>query len=144
MFNACMHGYPTDHCLIFFGLSLLQLRDVSTATGKQAESRKKRMNKVVKRVVFLMCAYAAITALTYAPICALQQHSKLLEYYIKQYFVCLMFQPPEQCPRSKYFCQNLQKGFYFVHRAMIGHYNESSDCLKFPKGFFVAVMFLKR
>lgn len=87
-------------CLLVVVYKLFMLRDVSTATGKQAESRKKRMNKVVKRVVFLMCAYAAITALTYAPICALQQHSKLLEYYIKQYFGCLMFQPPEQCPRT--------------------------------------------
>ena len=60
------------------------------------------MNKVVKRLVFLMLSYAVITALTYIPICALQQHSKLLEYYTTQYFGCLMFFPPDHCPRSKY------------------------------------------
>ena len=70
------------------------------------------MMKVVKRLVFLMCAYAVITALTYSPICALQQHSKLLEYYVKQYFGCLMFFPPDHCQKSKYYtvsrcCQSI-------------------------------------
>ena len=70
--------------------------------GEQAESRKKKMNKVVKRLVFLMFAYAAITTLAYVPICAVLQHSKLLEYHVKQYFGCLMFHPPDHCPKSKY------------------------------------------
>ena len=61
------------------------------------------MDKVVKRLVFLMVGYAVITALAYIPICVMQQHSKLLEYYTEQYFSCLMFSPPEHCPKSK--CQ---------------------------------------
>ena len=61
------------------------------------------MDKVVKRLVFLMVGYAVITALAYIPICIGQQHSKLLEHYIKQYFGCLMVLPPEHCPKSK--CQ---------------------------------------
>lgn len=59
------------------------------------------MNKVVKRLVFLMLGYAVIEALTYIPICIMQQHSKLLEYYLKQYFYCLVFSPPDHCPKSK-------------------------------------------
>ncbi|KAJ7394309.1 hypothetical protein OS493_000111 [Desmophyllum pertusum] len=47
-----------------------------------------------------MFAYAAINTLTYVPICALQQNSKLLEYHIKQYFGCLMFFPPDHCPKT--------------------------------------------
>lgn len=61
------------------------------------------MNKVVQRLVFLMFAYAAVVALTYIPICVLQQHSKLLGYHIKQYFGCLMFFPPDHCPKSEYY-----------------------------------------
>jgi len=60
------------------------------------------MTTVVKRLVILMCAYALIFCLAYAPICALQQHLKLLDYYVKQYFGCLVFFPPEKCQKSKY------------------------------------------
>ncbi|XP_078375513.1 uncharacterized protein LOC144658891 [Oculina patagonica] len=87
-------------CLFFVVYKLFTLRDISTVIGEQAKLRKKKMDKVVKRLVFLMFAYAVITALTYIPICALQQHSKLLEYYTKQYFGCLMFFPPDHCPRT--------------------------------------------
>lgn len=80
---------------------LFQLRNVPTVVGEQARLRKKKMNKVVKRLVFLMCAYAVIMALTYAPLSVLQQHSKLLDHYIKQYFGCLVFFPPDHCPKSK-------------------------------------------
>ncbi|KAM7440183.1 hypothetical protein ABFA07_010588 [Porites harrisoni] len=58
------------------------------------------MTTVVKRLVILMCAYALIFCLAYAPMCALQQHSKLLDYNIKQYFGCLVFSPPEQCQKT--------------------------------------------
>lgn len=59
------------------------------------------MVKVVKQLVFLMIAYAVVMALAFTPICALQQHTKQLEYHIKKYFFCLMFFPPEKCPKSK-------------------------------------------
>jgi len=87
-------------CLFVVVYKLFMLREVSTVIGEQAELRKKKMMKVVKRLVFLMCAYAVITALTYSPICALQQHLKLLEFYVKQYFGCLMFFPPERCQKT--------------------------------------------
>ena len=96
-----MHAYPLECCLYMFVYTLFQLRDISTVTGDQAELRRKKMDKVVKRLVFLMCAYGVITALTYGPICALQQHSKLLDYHVKKYFGCLMFLPPDHCPKSK-------------------------------------------
>lgn len=78
-----------------------QLRNVTAVIGEQAELRKKKMVSVVKQLVFLMIAYAVIMALTYTPICALQQHAKLLEHYITKYFGCLMYFPPEKCPKSK-------------------------------------------
>ena len=146
IFYACM---VIQLIIVYiFRLSLLQLRDVSTVTGEQAESRKKRVTKVVKRLVFLMCAYGAITALTYAPICALQQHSKRLEYHIKQYFGCLVFQPPEKCPRSKYYISTpkdlgalkiSRKGFTLfaeLWARVSRHYHESSDFFEYPKDLY--------
>ena len=94
---------PIYWVIVYVSFSLFQRRNVSMVTGKQAELRKKKMDKVVIRLVFLMCAYAVLMALAYAPICVLQQHSKLLEYYVKQYFGCLMFFPPDHCLKSKYF-----------------------------------------
>ena len=91
-------------CVPLIGISLwFQLRDVSMVIGEQAELRQKKMMKVVKRLVFLMFAYAAIMALAFTPLSVLQRHAKLLEFYIKQYFGCLMFFTPPKCPKSKYF-----------------------------------------
>ena len=81
---------------------IFQQRNFSMVIGKQAEERKKKMTKVVKRLVFLMLGYAVINALTFIPISIMQQHSKQLEYYINQYFSCLMFSRPDHCPKSKY------------------------------------------
>lgn len=87
-------------CLFLVAYKLFMFRDTTAITGEQSEKRKKKMTTVVKRLVILMCAYALIFCLTYAPICALQQHSKLLDYNIKQYFGCLVFSPPEQCQKT--------------------------------------------
>ncbi|XP_020623285.1 uncharacterized protein LOC110060827 [Orbicella faveolata] len=87
-------------CLFFVVYKLFMQRDISTVIGKQAELRKKKMNKVVKRLVILMIGYAVIMALAYIPVCIMQQHSKLLEYYTNQYFSCLMFSPPGHCPKT--------------------------------------------
>lgn len=87
-------------CLFFVVYKLFMLRNISTVVGEQAESRKKKMDKLVQRLVFLMFSYAAIVTLTYIPICLLQQHSDVLEHHTKQYFGCLMFNPPENCPKT--------------------------------------------
>lgn len=87
-------------CLLYVVYKLYLLRNVTTVVGEQAELRKKKMFRVVKQLVFLMIAYAVIMALTYTPICALQQHAKLLEHYITKYFGCLMYFPPEKCPKT--------------------------------------------
>lgn len=97
-----MFAYLLGHYLCQSFLSF-QLRNVSTVVGEQAKLRKKKMNKVVKRLVFLMCAYAVIMALTYTPVSVLQRHSKLLDHYVEQYFGCLVFHPSDHCRKSKKF-----------------------------------------
>lgn len=87
-------------CLLVVVYKLFMLRAVSMVTGEQAELRQKKMMKVVKRLVFLMFAYAAIMALAFTPLSVLQRHAKLLEFYIKQYFGCLMFFTPPKCPKT--------------------------------------------
>jgi len=87
-------------CLFFVVYKLFMQRNISMVIGKQAEERKKKMTKVVKRLVFLMLGYAVINALTFIPISIMQQHSKQLEYYINQYFSCLMFSQPDHCPKT--------------------------------------------
>ncbi|RMX59811.1 hypothetical protein pdam_00007319 [Pocillopora damicornis] len=87
-------------CLFFVVYKLFMLRNISPVAGEQAKSRKKKMDKLVQRLVFLMFAYAAIVTLTYIPICLLQQHAALLEHHINRYFRCLMFYPPEKCHKN--------------------------------------------
>lgn len=87
-------------CLFFVVYKLFMLRNISPVAGEQAKSRKKKMDKLVQRLVFLMFAYAAIVTLTYIPICLLQQHAALLEHHINRYFRCLMFYPPEKCHKK--------------------------------------------
>ena len=109
----CLLLLVCTSCNFSFWIFLqFQLRNVTTVIGEQAELRKKKMLSVVKQLVFLMIAYAVIMALTFTPICALQQHAKQLEYYINKYFACLMFFPPEKCPKSKWFWIFFQEGVF--------------------------------